>query len=186
MKQLVVPLVVASLATGLTQSLTAQDAGGTPEVPRVLQVNELCSDHADAAIATFEDANLEAIVRAALGIGTQDALSCGLVTELMGTLGAASAGIVSLMGIQNLTSVTFFDLEANSITDISALSGLTRMTLLDLDENPRLSNIRPLLDNMALGARDRVRLRDTRVRCTDVAALEAKGVRVRSDCSPSP
>ena len=68
-------------------------------------------------------------------------------------------------------------------TDIGPLRGLTRMTLLDLDENRNLSNIQPLLDNMALGARDRVRLRDTRVRCADVAALEAKGVSVRSACS---
>ena len=69
-----------------------------------------------------------------------------------------------------------------SISDISALSGLTSLTALYLEDNPALSNIQPLLDNTGLGAGDLVRLEGTNVSCTDIAALRAK-VRVRSDCS---
>ncbi len=52
--------------------------GGSSTVEaQVLQPNQLCSDHRDAAITTFEDANLEARVRSALSIGSQDDLTCG-------------------------------------------------------------------------------------------------------------
>jgi hypothetical protein len=53
---------------------------------------------------------------------------------------------------------------------------------LGLDNNPTLSNIQPLLDNLGLGPGDRVYLWGTAVSCADVAALRAKGVAVSSDC----
>ncbi|MCH7684479.1 MAG: leucine-rich repeat domain-containing protein [Gemmatimonadetes bacterium] len=194
-------------------------------VPLVLKPSEFCGDHPDAAIATFEDANLEAAIRAALSVGAQEPLTCGLVSGLT-VLDASSAGITSLAGIQNLTSLTSLELSSNSITDISALSGLTSLTDLGLgfnsitdisalsgltsltvlglsdnsitdisalsgltslaglflSNNPNLTEIQPLLDNTGLGAGDRVYLRSTSVSCTDVAALQAKGVTVESDC----
>ena len=73
-------------------------------------------------------------------------------------------------------------LSNNSITDISALSGLTSLRELDLSNNPNLTDIQPLLDNTGLGAGDGVTLLSTSVSCTDVAALQAKGVTVGSDC----
>ncbi len=151
------------------------------ETPPVLQPSELCSDYPDYAIATFEDANLEAAIRAALSVGAQDDLTCGLISGLT-DLTANNAGIASLVGIQNLTSLTFLALFANSITDISALSGLTSLTNLYLYNNPALTDIQPLLDNTGLGAGDTVDLRSTNVSCADVAALQAKGVTVQSDC----
>ena len=54
---------------------------------------------------------------------------------------------------------------------------------LHLDGNPGISNIQPLLDNTGFGAGDRVDLQATNVSCTDVAALEAKGMTVSSACS---
>ena len=99
-----------------------------------LQPSELCSDQSDSAIATFEDANLEAAIRAALSVGAQDDLTCGLVSGLT-DLEARDAGIESLVGIQNLTNLTNLDLWPNSITDISSLSGLTSLTTLDLGDN---------------------------------------------------
>ena len=178
---------------------------------QVLQPGELCGDHADAAIATFEDANLEAAIRGALSVGAQDDLTCGLVSGLT-RLETEQAGIESLVGIQNLTSLTFLridgnsiidvsalsgltsisrlSLTSNSIIDISALSGLTRLGVLWLDSNPDLTDIQSLLDNTGLTAcgflfciNDLVRLVNTNVSCTDVAALAAKGVTVTSDCS---
>ena len=236
--------------------------------PLVLQPTELCSENPNTAIVTFEDANLEARVRSALSVSPQRDLTCGLVSGLA-ELVAQRAGITSLVGIQNLTSLTglfllenpisdisalsgltsltsldlnntsisdisalsgltsltglafhntsisdisvlsgltsltglflwdnsitdinalsgltsltILYLRGNSITDISALSGLTSLRFIDLDNNS-ISDIQPLLDNTGLGVGVTVRLSGTSVSCTDVAALEAKGVTVVSDC----
>jgi len=90
--------------------------------------------------------------------------------------------ISDISALSGLTSLTGLVLSNNSITDIGPLSGLTSLTLLRLDNNPDLADIQPLLDNTGLGAGDRVYLASTGVSCTDVAALEAKGVTVQSDC----
>ena len=117
-------------------------AGPSAADAQVLRPGELCRDHSDAAIATFEDANLEARVRSALSVGAQDDLTCGLVSGLM-VLDAGQAGIASLVGIQNLTSLTNLNLDRNSITDLSALSGLHSVTDLSLYDNS-ITDIHPL------------------------------------------
>ena len=108
---------------------------------QVLQPGELCGDHADAAIATFEDANLQAAIRAELSLGAQD-LTCGLVSGLT-YLDVEGAGIASLVGIQNLTGLTYLDLVVNSVSDISPLSGLRSLTTLFLWNNS-ITDLSPL------------------------------------------
>ena len=102
----------------------------------VLQPHELCSDHSGHHIATFEDANLEAAVMGALGIGAPEDLTCGLVSELAVLAGPDGAftdmAVGSLVGIQNLTGLTSLTLSEHSISDLSPLSGLTSLTHLDL------------------------------------------------------
>ena len=107
-----------------------------PEVVGTTELlpGDLCSDHPASAIATFEDANLDAAIRAALALGPLDDLTCSRISWLTG-MDARSLGIVSLVGIQNLTNLTFVRLRFNSITDISALSGLTGLTRLGLSNN---------------------------------------------------
>jgi internalin A len=90
--------------------------------------------------------------------------------------------ISDISALSGLTSLTYLNLYGNSISDISALSGLTSLTNLYLYNNS-ISDIQPLLDNSGLGAGDTVNLWFTNVSCTDVAALQAKGVTVYSDCS---
>ena len=111
---------------------------GTP----VLQPGDLCSAFPDAAIATFEDANLEAAVRAALGVGAEEDLTCALLGTLT-HLPADNAGIVSLAGIENLTGLTILVLHHNSVSDLSPLSGLTSLTDIDLISNEDI-DISPL------------------------------------------
>ncbi len=162
---------------------------------------------------------MEAAIRAGLSVDAQDDLTCGLISGLT-ELDAQSADIVSLVGIQNLTSLTTLNLGNNSITDIGALSGLTSLTRLslrnnpitdigalsgltgltalnlgnnsipdigslggltslfslNLANNPDLTDIQTLLDNTGLGAGDEIRFGNTKVRCTDLAGLAAKGV----------
>ena len=151
-----------------------------PERTR-LEPGELCSDNPTTAIATFEDSNLLVAVRSSLGLGSIEDLTCNLLPGLT-TLSARTAGIVSLVGIQNLTNLTSIELDNNEITNIGPLSGLTALADLTLDGNLDLINLQPLLNNTGLGAGDSVSLTNTGVLCVDVAALQAKGVTVSSNC----
>jgi hypothetical protein len=85
--------------------------------------------------------------------------------------------------LRGMTNLEALSLSGNMITEISALSGLTRLTGLRLYNNS-ISHIQPLLDNTGLGAGDTVDLRSTSVGCSDVTALGAKGVTVRSSNCP--
>lgn len=166
----------------------------------VLHPTELCRDHADASIVTFEAALLEARVRESLRLDEQDDLTCDLVSDLT-ALNVRPAGIESLAGIQNLSGLTalyvrgtsitdvsalsglerltYLNLNRNSITDVSALSELTALTELRLSSNPGFSNIEPLLDHREI---DSVSLLDTRVSCANVARLQSNGLFVFSAC----
>ena len=135
------------LLTLVLASLSAAEA----QARKVLQPSELCSDHSDAAIATFEDADLEEAVRAALSLSAREDLTCGLVSGLtrFSASGSTPVRVVSgtprrpapvdvfesLVGIQNLTSLTRLSLTDKWITDISRLSGLTSLTFLSLHTN---------------------------------------------------
>jgi len=90
--------------------------------------------------------------------------------------------ITDISALAGLVELDELDLAGNDITDLGALSGLPLLSRLYLEGNTSLSDIQPLLDNPDLGANDGVDLRSTSVSCTDVAALEAKGVNVSSDC----
>jgi Leucine-rich repeat (LRR) protein len=90
--------------------------------------------------------------------------------------------VSDISALSGLTSLTLLYLYSNSISDIRALSGLTSLSKLWLTNNPALTDIQPLLDNTGLGAGDTVWLASTNVSCTDLAALQAKGVTVYSDC----
>jgi Leucine-rich repeat (LRR) protein len=103
------------------------------------------------------------------------------LTSLVG-LALRANSISDISALSGLTSLEELILHSNSISDIGPLSGLTSLTILYLDNNPNLTNIQALLDNTGLGAGDEVHLESTNVSCTDVAALEAKGVTVQSDC----
>ena len=129
MSQRTLLLIVGSLLLPLGCGGGAEGVDGDGHTAQEQLV--LCGGHTDGAIATFEDANLETAIRAALSVGAEEDLTCGLVSGLT-DLTAQNAGIESLVGIQNLTGLTHLDLWENSITDISALSGLTGLTYLDL------------------------------------------------------
>lgn len=179
--------------TAETRNFTVQVASGDGQSTRqalsirvsgtaILQPRDLCSEGASPTdIATFEDGNLVAAVRSTLGLGATDDLTCGLLSGLT-NFSAPSAGIMSLVGIQNLTGLITLELAGNSITDISALSGLTNLMNLDLSDN-LLTDIQPLLDNPGLGAGDTVDLSIMVLSCTDIATLKARLVTVISNCS---
>lgn len=90
--------------------------------------------------------------------------------------------ITDVSGLAGLTGLTALRLHINRIEDVGALRGLSALRTLTLQENPDLADISPLLDNPGLAAGGNVNLRATSVSCADVAALEALGAAVISDC----
>ena len=174
-------------------------SAGLAQVLPVLRPGDLCSGQVDAAVATFEDARLEAAIRARLSVDAERDLTCSLVSALT-DLTALNSGIESLLGMQNLTGLANLELNANSITDIGPLSGLTSLTTLGLvnnsitdisalreltnlsdlrlQSNPDLRNIQPLLENTGFGAGDRLGVGSTGVSCADLTVLAANLVDV--------
>ena len=98
--------------------------------------------------------------------------------------------IADLDPLAGLSSVGILHLSHNGIADVAALEELTALHELMLDGNAALADVQPLLDNPGLGRRldipppnqDYVDLRGTAVPCEQIAALEAKGAIVISDC----
>ncbi len=92
MNRRVLLLIVGSLLLPLGCGTTG------PAVPLVLEPSKLCSDHTDAAIATFEDDSLEVAVREALSVGAQEPLTCGLISGVraLGDHYPPLTGIISL------------------------------------------------------------------------------------------
>jgi len=83
---------------------------------------------------SFPDANLEAAVRAELGIPAPTPIT---VADMLGltALYASSQNISNIQGLQYATNLTVLKLWYNPISDISAIAGLTNLTNLRLDHN---------------------------------------------------
>jgi len=95
----------------------------------------------DHAIVTFNDPNLEAAIREAIGkpqgpIYAQD-------MEGLTSLSAPDSSISDLTGLEYAVGLQSLDLCCNDIVDVSPLTGLTHLTDLDLDTN-HIANISPL------------------------------------------
>jgi internalin A len=98
------------------------------------------------------------------------------------TIRAWENELTDLDGLEALTGLSVINVWGNAITDVSALGGLGALVFVGLHYNPDLSDIGALLDNPDLGAGTDVNLTGTGVSCADVAALQAKGAAVISDC----
>ena len=178
--------LTCGLVSGLTD-LTARNAGieslmGIQNLTSL--TNLLLNDNSITDISALSGlTSLTTLWLFRTSITDINALS-GLTSLTDLRLGQAGRGnsITDISALSGLTSLTFLFLNDNSITDISALSGLTSLTFLFLHDNPDLTDVQPLLDNTGLGPGDQVFLMNTNVSCADVAALEAKGVTVGSDC----
>jgi len=133
--------------------------------PLILQPSELCAGYPEEAIATFEDPDLKSTVREALGLTAVEDLTCGLVTGLRELSAESDAGIESLTGIQNLTSLKSFAAHYDDISDLSPLAGLTRLEWLSLRENA-ISDISPFAE---IGTLTFIVLSDNSV--TDISAM---------------
>lgn len=92
------------------------------------------SDSRDSNEVSFDDPNLEAVIRTALSL-SQDAPIPRSDVEALESFNAASAGIVSLGGIEACTGLQGAGLDFNDISDLSPLSALPQLQYLDLNGN---------------------------------------------------
>ena len=88
------------------------------------------------------DAKLAAVVRKALGLGSNAAITKQRIQGLT-RLDARDSQIKNLSGLEQATQLTQLFLYYNQIRDVSPLRGLTRLRHLGLDGN-QISNVRPL------------------------------------------
>lgn len=102
------------------------------------------------AVLTLADPALEGEVRAALGLGRAESLTCGRAASLR-SLGANGAGIRHLTGIENLTGLTELLLARNAIEDLGPLASLTGLRYLDVRENA-VTDLGPLAGLTAMVA----------------------------------
>ena len=98
---------------------------------------------ADAQSIRMPDANLAALVRDALGLGSNAAITKQRMRGLT-ELDARDSQIKNLTGLEHATQLTYLLLYNNQISDVSPLRGLTQLRDLGLDDN-QISNIRPLI-----------------------------------------
>ncbi len=90
---------------------------------------------------SFPDANLEAVIREAIGKPNGTIMQSDL--DGMIAIDARSRGISNIEGIQYCTDLTWIRLESNQISNISPLAGLTNLTTLTLGEN-RITDVSAL------------------------------------------
>lgn len=98
------------------------------------------------------------------------------ILELSGT------AVSDLRPLTRLERLTTLGLAGTRVRDLSPLIGLLGLTRLDLRGNMQVSDAQPLLFHPSFGAGDALRVEGSGVSCTDVAALEARGVVVYSTC----
>jgi hypothetical protein len=95
-------------------------------------------------------------------------------------LGGTAVG--DLTPLSAMPRITTLSIDGTRVFDLGPLLGLAGLSRLDLRGNVQIANIQPLLFHPTLGEGDGVRLEGTGVGCTDVAALQAKGVTVFTTC----
>lgn len=129
------PLVANSgIATGATIVLTGNplvNLATSQQIPALVARGATVS--ADPTVVSFADSSLQAVVRAALAQPTGDILSIDL--GFISTLDAANKGIVSLSGIEHMSSLTELLLDDNAISELSPLANLSGLTKLHLARN---------------------------------------------------
>ena len=169
--------------TGLT-TLYLQGNSALTDIGTVSGLTSLTYlDFRDSSITDISAlSGLTALTNLQLGGNSISDISALSGLTSLGTLQLGGNSITDISELSGLTRLRSLRLDNNSIIVISALSGLRRLRNVGLSNNSGLSNIQPLLDNIGLGAGDTVDLTNTNVSCTDVAALEAEGVTVESDC----
>ncbi len=137
-----VPIALAAACAGRT-------GGGAPLPPAgavepAVAARPVCLGSATAHIVvTFPDPNLDRLIRAALGAGQDQPLTCALLARVT-LLYGPDARIADLAGIENLVGLNELHLYGNnSVRDVTPLGHLPALTNLNLARND-IEDIGPL------------------------------------------
>ncbi len=100
-----------------------------------ITVDPRCSELPAGAAITVADPALAGAIRGALGLGAQDAITCGPVLALK-TLYAGNLGVETLLGMQHFTGLEELQVNNdNEIADVSPVSGLVELRILVMGGN---------------------------------------------------
>ncbi|MBP3914386.1 leucine-rich repeat domain-containing protein, partial [Clostridium sp.] len=102
----------------------------------------------DSDIVTFEDANLEAVVRKKLAKASGD-ITVGDMRSMTGEFCAHEKNISSLKGLEHAVNIDELCLYDNQISDITPLKDMVSLNYLYLNDN-QISDITPLKDMTSL------------------------------------
>ena len=102
----------------------------------------------DSDRVTFEDANLEEVVRKKLN-KSSGYITVGDMKTMTGELNATGMGIISLSGLEYAVNIDELCLYGNQISDITPLKDMTSLQGLVLNNN-QISDITPLKDMTSL------------------------------------
>ena len=106
------------------------------------------------------------------------------VVELPNLTALSASGIelTDLRPLAGLVNLQHLELWGNKIEDLTPLVGLVQLERLNLNNN-EIVDIQPLLDNIGIGAGDKIELEENKLsdisRNQHIPALEARGVTVR-------
>ena len=173
------------LGIGATVTLTGNSLD-SDDLPDILTLQDrgvtVVHDVSGGVLAvTFNDSNLEQVVRDTLSKPTGDILQSEMAA--MVTLDASSAAITDLTGLEYCVLLAICNLSDNQITDIDPLQHCTALAILDLSEN-QIDDITPLVDNTGIDSGDTVDLSTNSLDAgdlPDVQTLEGRGVVVTDD-----
>jgi hypothetical protein len=115
------------------------------------------------------------------GNAIRDITSLAGLTQLT-NLNITHNSISDISVLTNMRELETLRVYNNPLTDITPMRELPELHELHVHDLPNLTDIRPLLDNPGLGPGDHIIVYNSGASCNDVAALQAKGVPVNSDC----
>ena len=97
-----------------------------------------------AQTVTFPDANLAAVIRTRLGLGSTDPITrADLADSTFTVLQVNNKEVADISGLEYATSLLTLELVQNEVSNLSPLSGLTSLIRLRLNAN-QISDISPL------------------------------------------
>ena len=143
---------------------------------------------APSPVVTIPDANLRAVIEAALGKATGAPITQAELATL-DSLEANDAEITDLTGLEYAVNLTWLDLASNDITNVSVLVDLTNLTHVILSSN-NIADLASLVANTSLGEGGTVDVTDNPLNAeslsTHVPTLRERGVRVSFTPTPPP
>jgi hypothetical protein len=136
----------------------------TVRAPVVLSPTAKCSDARPTDYVTFADEAVDQRVRAQMGRGATDPITCGAVSEVTSVGGGPTATFSwrSLDGLQNMTGLTSLSLYNSPVTDLGPLSELPNLESVTLRGTIGITDISTLagLDNLRTISLERTGIRD--------------------------